>query len=311
MIRNFVDAKNRFFKGQCKYPRFKAAKKTLPSLNYTLRGFSIKSGRLKVAGGVSVPVVWSRELPSTPSSVRIYQDAVGWWWASFVVETPQEKNTPHAEEKVIGIDWGVAQPATTTDADFNLEYSGRLKNNQSRLTKEQRKMSLHRRSQDWESYAKAKKRAAKIHRTVRWQRQEQSRAWAQDVAKNFSHVAVEDFKPRFLSRSRMAKKATENSVGMVKRELVSACEKSGSVLFLVDPRFTSMDCSFCGARAKHRLELDVRVFDCVVCGVSLDRDVNAARNMVIRAGFNPADVDDVIPVNHEVSRFSESGIPRL
>lgn len=45
------------------------------SLNYTRRGFSIKDGALKLAGGISVPVVWSRELPNDPSSVRIYEDA--------------------------------------------------------------------------------------------------------------------------------------------------------------------------------------------------------------------------------------------
>lgn len=57
----------------------------LPSLNYTLRGFSLRDGALVLAGGISLPVVWSRELPSAPTSVRVYQDSLGHWYASFVV----------------------------------------------------------------------------------------------------------------------------------------------------------------------------------------------------------------------------------
>lgn len=57
-----------------------------------------------------------------------------------------------------------------------------------------------------------------------------------------------------------------------------------------------MECSVCGSRAKNRLELSVRVFDCVSCGVSIDRDYNAARNVLKRAGFVPLTVENVRPV---------------
>jgi putative transposase len=63
-------------------PTVKPRKKTLPSLEYTTRGFSIRDRRLRLPGGVSIPVVWSRELPSDPTSVRVYQDSLGHWYAS-------------------------------------------------------------------------------------------------------------------------------------------------------------------------------------------------------------------------------------
>lgn len=47
-------------------PVFKSRRKCLPSLEYTTRGFSICGGRLNLPKGVSVPVVWSRALPSSP-----------------------------------------------------------------------------------------------------------------------------------------------------------------------------------------------------------------------------------------------------
>src|SRR5919106_4489025 len=85
-------------------PRVKARKKTLPTLEYTTRGFSVRDGRLRLPGGVSVPVVWSREPPSAPSSVRVYQDSLGHWYASFVVRRAVEPAPP--AEGSIGVDWG-------------------------------------------------------------------------------------------------------------------------------------------------------------------------------------------------------------
>jgi putative transposase len=67
MLRNFR-AKRAKGKGR---RRFKSAKRSLVSLNYTKRGFAVKDGRLCLAGGVDIPVVWSRELPSDPTSVRV------------------------------------------------------------------------------------------------------------------------------------------------------------------------------------------------------------------------------------------------
>lgn len=66
-------------------PRFKKKRETRPTLEYTRRGFRLRGGRLPLAGGIVVRPVWSRELPKAPSSVRVYRDAVGHWWASFVV----------------------------------------------------------------------------------------------------------------------------------------------------------------------------------------------------------------------------------
>lgn len=64
-------------------PRFKSRHTTPASMNYTRRGFSLKphpeTGRVALAlpGGVLIPVIWSRDLPSDPKSVRVYQDSLG------------------------------------------------------------------------------------------------------------------------------------------------------------------------------------------------------------------------------------------
>lgn len=311
-IRDFISARKAFFDKKRKRPRFKSRRSSLPSLNYTKRGFSLtEDSRLRLAGGIVIPVVWSRELPSEPSSVRVYQDAAGWWWASFVVDVNETVRRRENDGK-LGIDWGVKAPVTTTNPDFDLGYTPRAKDNAKALAKYQRRMEKHRASQQWENYRRAKKKAAKLHRKVKNQRKEQSRQWAQSVAKNHAVIAVEDFKPKFLvANSRLAKKASDNAVGLVKQELIAAAKTFGCELILVDPKYTTMDCSVCGARHKTRIELHVRTFTCDSCGASLDRDVNAARNMLIRAGFNPADDDGCNPGSHFGNQLAQSGIPRL
>jgi len=54
-------------------PKFKSKHRSVPTLNYSLRGFVLDGQVVKLAGGIVVRPVWSRELPAAPSSVRIYQ----------------------------------------------------------------------------------------------------------------------------------------------------------------------------------------------------------------------------------------------
>ncbi|MCZ9634976.1 RNA-guided endonuclease InsQ/TnpB family protein [Rhodococcus sp. BH5] len=120
-------------------PAAKSRKNARPSLEYTVRGFTLKDGKLGLPKGVSIPVVWSRELPSDPTSVRVTQDSLGHWYASFVVRRPVE-TAPLAEDS-IGIDWGVAVTATISDPLFDLPHLGHRKRCAAELAKAQRKMS--------------------------------------------------------------------------------------------------------------------------------------------------------------------------
>ena len=105
-------------------PGYKRKGAAAPSLNYTRRGFRIREGCLHLAGGIIVSVVWSRELPTEPSSVRVFQDAVGHWYASFVV--PAEVRPLPGTGRVIGIDWGVREtrPPPPTPTTFRTPNTG-------------------------------------------------------------------------------------------------------------------------------------------------------------------------------------------
>lgn len=84
-------------------PGWKKKREVLASLNCTQRGFRLKDGRLHLAEGIVLTVVWSRELPAAPSSVRVYQDTPGHWYASFVVPAEVRPRRSWASEVVVAI----------------------------------------------------------------------------------------------------------------------------------------------------------------------------------------------------------------
>ncbi|MDH2389103.1 transposase [Streptomyces sp. HNM0663] len=277
-------------------PRWKKKREALPSLNYTKRGFRLKDGWLHLAGGIVLTVVWSRELPADPSSVRVYQDALGHWYASFVVSAEVQ---PLPETgRVLGIDWGVRETATTTSDAHDLPHPQHGKKAQARLTRYDRMMARRKPKKGQaasKGYREAKKGRAKTYAKIARQRQDTGRKWAKRVVTDHDAIAVEDFKPRFLAKSAMARKAADAAIGATKRALTEMARKHGRIVHLVHPAHTTMDCARCGARAKHALPLSERTYTCTACGAVSARDKNSARVMLVRAGLNPAGAEGIRP----------------
>lgn len=278
-------------------PRFKSKHRALPSLNYTLRGFVLDGRVVKLAGGIVVRPVWSRELPSPPSSVRVYRDAMGRWWCSFIVDRPQRPPSPQTGRS-IGIDWGVTDVATTTSDTHDLPHAQYGRTAAAKLARYQRMMARRRPAKGAAAsrgYKHAKHAVAKQHAHVAAQRADAGRKWANAVATEFDQIAVEDFRPKFLARSTMARKAADGAIAATKRTLIEQAGKHGRQLVLVDPKYTTTDCGNCGARAKHRLPLSQRTYRCEHCGHVAPRDKNSAHVMLNRAGFNPTGAEGTRP----------------
>ena len=295
-------------------PKFKKRDIALPSMNYTRRGFALRGTedgplRLVLPGGVSIPVVWSRDLPSAPKSVRVTQDSLGHWYASFVVETEHAPLPAVGDNVAIGIDWGVIETATTVrvnlstgDVDettvFDLPHRQHGKRAAAELACAQRKMARRRRPKGTvqsHGYRLAKHQAAKLAKKVARQRKDDARKWGKALAGAHDQIAVEDFRPKFLAKSTMARKAADAAIATTKTELIWQARKIGRQVELVHPANTTTDCGNCGARTKHRLPLGERTYSCEECGHTRPRDKNSAIVMVARAGFVPADVEGVRP----------------
>ncbi|TJZ53061.1 transposase [Streptomyces piniterrae] len=272
-------------------PKYKKKREARPSLNYTKRGFRLKDGRLHLAGGIVLTVVWSRNLPADPSSVRVYQDCVGHWYCSFVV--PAEVQPLPETGAVIGIDWGVRETATTTSDAHDLPHAEHGRKAAQRLARYQRMMARRKPKEGQagsKGYRAAKQQTAKLHKKVARQRQDTGRKWA-SVVRDHDALAVEDFRPKFLAKSTMARKAADAAISATKTALIEMGRKHRRDVRLVHPAHTTMDCAQCGARTKHALPLSERTYACTACGAVSPRDKNSARVMLVRAGLNPASVD--------------------
>ena len=295
-------------------PRFKSRHRDLASLNYTRRGFSLvkidNRLRLRLPGKVDIPVVWSRDLPAAPRSARVYQDSLNHWYVSFVVTVDAEPLPATPGTEPLGVDWGVTVTAVTTSDDHDLAHHEYGRRAEQKLARYQRMMARRRAPKgkpQTRGYERAKTRAAKQHKKVARQRQDMARKWAKKVVRDHDRIAVEDFNPRFLARSTMARKAADARIAATKAELGWMATKHDRDLRLVHPKYTTMDCSnpHCGARTKHRLLLSERTYVCEACGLAMPRDKNSAAVMVARAfgratgaarpGLVPADAEGVSP----------------
>lgn len=295
VLRSYTTALNQSFtvKGKGR-PTYKKRLKTHLSLQYSVNGFSLRDGRLRLPKGVAIPVVWSRELPSPPTNVCVYQDSIGHWYASFVVR--REGELAPEVNGAIGIDWGVSTTATTTDPKFDLPFGGYRRRCAAELARAQRKMSRRRRARGQtpsNGYRQAQLATAKLYKKAQRQNSHAARVWVRRVIDKHQLIAVEDFRPKFLAKSTMARKIADAAIGATKRELITQGKRAGRKVVLVPPAYTTMTCSSCFARAKQRLGLAERTFRCDSCGHIADRDRNAARVILAVAERGHTSVDDV------------------
>ena len=185
--------------------------------------------------------------------------------------------------------------ASTTDPAYDLPYLGRRKRCAAELAKAQPKMSRRyaKGKAQTRGYKRAKRDAAKLHQKAANQNRHDGRVWAKAVVDNHQLIAVEDFKPKFLAKSTMARKAADAAIGAAKRELIERGKRAGRTVVLVPPAYTTMTCSNCSWRNNTRLGLGMRTFRCQACGFETGRDLNAARVILATGERIRAGADDV------------------
>ncbi|MBB5624693.1 RNA-guided endonuclease InsQ/TnpB family protein [Sphaerisporangium krabiense] len=144
-------------------PRFRSKNDRRQAVRFTKNArFSITpGGRLRLPKIGDVPVRWSRELPSAPSSVTVIKDAAGRYFASFVVDTSDEPLPQVAGE--IGIDLGLTHFAVLSDGQ-KIDNPRFLRRAERRLRKAQQALS--RKAKGSNNRKKAIARVAKAHASV-------------------------------------------------------------------------------------------------------------------------------------------------
>lgn len=102
------------------------------------------------------------------------------------------------------------------------------------------------------------------------------------IADRYAMVAIGQLNLSFMTQTNHAKSAYDAGLGMVKALLRYKVIARSAWFFEVNESYTTQTCSCCGNRSgpKGRPGLGIRVWSCHACGITHDRDVNAARNIL-------------------------------
>jgi len=276
--RNWFDSLSGKRKGRkVGYPRFRSRKNNRQSIRFTRNGFGVtlRGVRLaKVTGDIKL--AWSRELPSVPSSVTVIREADGRYYASFVVETEPTPllATPHD----VGVDLGLDRLAVTSDGEI-VTNPRHLRSRQRRLACTQRSMARKRKGSV--NRRKAMMRVAVNHRKVREARLDAHHKIALRLVRDNQAVYVEDLAVSGLARTRLAKSVYDAGWSTLVRLIEEKAVRYGRQVVKVGRWFPSSRlCSACGHNSGAK-PLDVRSWVCAGCGIEHDRDLNAARNILV------------------------------
>lgn len=274
-LRHQQSAFANFFAGRAKYPAFKK-KHHKQAAELSASAFKYRDGKLYMAKSKEpLAIRWSRELPSVPSTVTISKDASGRYFVSCLCEF-ESKSLP-VSAKTVGIDVGLKN-LFVTDTGFKTgnprhtaKYAKRLALLQRRLSKKKKGSS---------NRTKARLKVAKLHAKIADCRLDNLHKLSRRLINENQVVCVESLKVKNMIRNPTLSKAiADASWGELVRQLQYKADWAGRSVVAINQFFpSSKRCSSCGYTVS-KLALSTRSWACPECGITHDRDINAAKNI--------------------------------
>jgi len=222
---------------------------------------------------------WSRPIEGTPKTVTVSREADGYSVCFSCADVPVDPLPPTGQQT--GIDVGLASFATLSNGEhicnprWYRTAERRLKTAQRRVSR--RKKGSHRRR-------KAVTLLAKAHLEVQRQRQDFHHKEGLKLLQQHDTIYLEDVQVANMVRNhRLAKSISDASWAQFRAILEAKAVYAGRRVVAVPPAYTSQDCSGCGERVRKSLSVRTHICPNPECGLVLDRDENAARN-IERAG---------------------------
>lgn len=244
-------------------------------------------GRLWLSKVGYVQVHWHRELPAAPSSVKVIRESSGRYRVSFLVQIlkPSQKGLTR-QPRAAGVDLGLTDYAAIVYSDGTREKLPNpryLRGAEQKLARLQRDLS--RKQNGSRNRAKAREKVARAFERVRNQRLNHARQLVSKLIRENQSISIETLRVAGMVRDhRLAKAITDAGWAQFIQILEQQADLHGRNLFRADPFFPSTQrCSVCG-EGTGKKPLRVREFDCPHCGSRLDRDFNAATNLLVAAG---------------------------
>ena len=261
------------------YPRWKCWQR-YESFTYPQQGFKIDKDRLFVSRIGYVKINLHREMPEgTKIKTLTIKHQCNKWYAYFSCEV-EKKLLPKTNSQ-IGIDLGLT--ALIADSNGNIIKSPKhFKKSEAKLKKIQQALS--KKVKGSKSRQKIKNRLSKAHEKVRNQREDFYHKLSRKLVNDNDLIVIEDLNIKQMVETgskKISKSINETSWSSLVNKLLYKAEEAGREVIKVNPKGTSSTCLNCGAYKKKTLK--ERIHKCS-CGLELDRDVHAAKN-ILKAGL--------------------------
>ena len=260
------------------YPRFKGRNR-FDSFGFKEygNGFKLDGRRLRLSGIGRIRVRWHRPIEGTIKTIRLCCCA-GKWYACFSCEVEAQPLEPTGKE--VGVDVGLHHLVATSDGE-TVENPKWYRAEQAKLRVLQRRVA--RRKMGGSNRRKAVVALQRQHEHIANRRKDTLNKLAHDLIERYDRIALEDLHiSNMVKNHHLSKSILDAGWGYLKTHLAHKAAEAGRVVYWVNPAGTSNTCSQSG-HVFENLTLADRWVSCV-CGLSMDRDHNAARNILNRAG---------------------------
>jgi putative transposase len=263
------------------YPRFKGRNR-FNSLEYTY-GDGCKLRRnengvyhLYIQNVGEMRMCFHRPLPNDAVIKHVIIKKINDRWYTFLMlDIPQELPVPKLAGRAIGIDVGLKSLLALSDGTL-VENPRWLREGLTQLRVLQRSAS--RKVKGSQRRQKAYNQVAKLHEDICNQRSDFFHKVAKSLVSEYSLIGIENLSLAFMNRNpHLSLSSHDAGFGMFRQILEYKAEEAGVLVIAVNPAYTSQVCSRCGQIVEK--DLSVRVHECD-CGLALDRDVNAACNIL-------------------------------
>jgi putative transposase len=269
------------------YPRFKGRNRydsfTYPQYG---NGAILKDGRLQLSKIGAVRIFQHRPIPpnGTVKTCTIRRD-VDKWYACFTVEIKNPPQRLRQRKSQVGIDLGLNSLMTLSNGE-KVEPPKFLRKSEKKLQREQRRLSRKRKGS--QNRRKQVIKLACIHRKIRLQRTDFNHKLSRNLVNRFDVIGFEELQiPNMMRNHYLAKSIADAGWGQLRLFTSYKAEEAGKRVEAVDPYGTTRDCSRCGFHVPKNLS--ERIHECPNCGLKIDRDWNAARNVLKKVGWGTAE----------------------
>jgi len=271
--------KNFFRDKSVGFPKFKKKTNTNTYTTNNQNGtIYIENNHIKVPKLKSmIKIEQHRELNGLIKSGTISQVPSGKYFISILVET-EILQLPKVDKK-IGVDLGIKEFAITSD-EVVFSNEKHLKKSEKRLAKLQKDLS--RKQKGSNNRRKAKIKVAKIHEKISNQRKDMLNKVSIQLINENQVIVIEDLKvSNMIKNHKLAKSIADVSWSEFRRMLEYKAKWYGREIIIAPSNYASSQvCSSCGNKSSQTKDLSCRIYICQECGMVMDRDINAAKNLL-------------------------------